>query len=642
MPHAHGSHGRLTLALAGAAALAGGGALGWWLGPSRPSPPVAATHAAPAKPAPISQSDSTTDLPYDLGRLASGSLQDFVDLDAWLASATCEQVWALLDRRRRPRRLGHSPVLDELVRQRFRGFPVDDRLAVVRAHAEPQRTYLPVDNDILVDLLSDLLPACPADAAGVSKFVQAGHTHGTMMALQAWVRQDFEAALAFAQSLGHPDVQYLALLIGHLAATDLPAARHRVESLPAGAERDQAMVSVAYAMANSNLAEAMAWVMAQGGGPGRIGESERIPATDLLTRVAYTDPASVADVMLQQPALFEGPGGQQAVGDIFARWAAQDPQAAADWLRAHPLPASHQARAETALFVQQLVDLPDDAVLDVWRSQPEAVQKATLRTVAARLAEGDPTTLLDRVAAAFPEDKRRQALSHVLSQVPSHPPDQILRWLPDLVPHFVHNTAHDHLLTSLAPEHLEKALALLPEADRRVIQERTAEALIRDDPARALDALPPVDPNKEDPFVYSHLAAELLKNDPTKASDWVAEFAEGTSKEWAAQNLVASWGKFDPDAATTWVEKLPPGASRDRASVELAFLHGLTGDSAAGVALAAAVQDPDRRVDAAGFALQSLWRRDPDAARAAAATLGLSPEHQQSLTTRLAKGEFTR
>lgn len=642
MPHAPNNHRRFALGLGVLAALAGGGALGWWFGPIRARPPAVAPLAAPAKPAPISQLKPAAGLAFDLSDFHNPSLQHFVDLEAWLAGATCEEVWSLLDRGRRAGHLGYSPLLDHLLIGRFRAFSPGDRLAVVLAHADSNPRSLEVDSLVLLNLMTDLLPARADDAAVVSKFVHDFQGHQTAMALDAWAKQDFDAALAFAQSLGHADAPYVARLIRHLAATDLTAAQSRVAALPSGAERDEAMVSVASVMAKTNVAEAVAWVIGQGGGAGRVGDSQRFPATELLTRVAFSQPAAVADVMRQHPELFEGPGGLQAVRDIFGRWVSKDPQAAADWLRAHPLPESHQASAEAYVFTSQLIDLPDTDVVNAWRSQPEAVQNLTLRMVAARIAEGDPATLLDRVAAAFPEARRAEALRRVLDRVPDNPPDQILRWLPDLAPHFAENTAHDHLLTSLPEKELESTLARLPDAHRRAIQERLAEGLIREDPARALAALPPIEPNKENPFVYSHLATELLKSDPAQAADWVAGFAEGTSKEWAAQNLVASWGKFDPDAATTWVQNLPPGPSRDRASIELAFLHGLTSDVTRGVELAAAVQDPNRRIEAAGFALQSLWRRHPLDAHSALARLGLSAEHQQSLRTRLAQGEFVR
>jgi hypothetical protein len=638
----HDSRRRFGLALAGAAALAGGAALGWWMGPSRPAPPATAAQAPPSKPAPISLSPSTAKLPYDLTRPANGSLEDLVAFDAWLASATCEQVWSLLDLHQRPRTLGLNPVLDAMLRQRFRAFPPDERLSVVHAHADPERNFLQVDIEIVADLMQDLLPHRPNDAASVSKFLRETDGVRLAMALEPWAKQDFDAALAFARSFGHPEARFHARLIGYLAATDLPAAQRRVEALPAGTERGESLATVGYYLAQTDLAGALTWVIDHGGGAGRVGAYSLLPATDLLRQVASTDPASVADMMLQQPALFEGPHGPDVGRYVFERWASQDPQAAAAWLQTHSLPESHHVRAESILFSQQLAELPDADVMDAWRSQSEALQKATLASVAARLAEGDPASILDRVAAAFPDNLRREALSQVLSRVPGNPPDQILRWLPDLVPHFARNAGYDHLLTSLPAEKLESALAQLPEADRRSIQERAAEGLIREDPVRALEALPPVNPNRQDPFLYSHLATELLKSDPAKAAEWVAGFTEGTSKEWAAQNLAASWGKFDPDAATTWVENLPPGPSRDRASTELAFLHGITGNHTAGLALAATVQDPDRRLEAAGFVLQHLSRQNPAAARSAAASLNLSAEEQQTLTTRLAKSEYIR
>lgn len=641
MPRLHDNRRARTLAWTTVAALAGG-ALGWCLGPSRSAPPTPVAHTAPAKPAPITSAKSKSDQPYDLRRFKNPLLQDFVDFDAWLAGATCEQVWSLLDSKNRPREVEYSRLLHRMLSQRFRAFPPAERLAVVRAHAEPGKNSLPVNDSILIDLMADLLPAQPAEVAALSKFIHDPQGHRMYMTLEAWAKTDFEAALAFARSLGTPEAHYFALLVRHLAATDLPSAQRQVEALPSGAERDEAMVNVASVLATTDLAEALKWVIAQGGGTDRIGDSGQPPATELLTRMAHVDPAAVADTILQHPALFEGPGALTAIGDIFGRWAEKDLDAAAAWLKAHPLPATHQADAETSLFAQRMVDLPDTALIDAWRSQSEAVQNFTLRNVAARLAEGDPATILDRVAAAFPDDKRAEAIRWALHQVPTEPPDQILRWLPDLVPSFVNNTAYDHLLASLPADQLATAMGQLPEADRHAIQERTAKGLIREDPDRALEALPPIDPDKRNPFLYSHLATELLRNDPTKAADWVAGFDEGTSKEWAAQNLAASWGKFDPDAATAWVEKLPPGPSRDRASIELAFLHGLTGDYASGFSLAASVQDPQRRLEAAGFALQRLWRRHPDAATASAATLGLPPEQLQSLQTRLAKGEFNR
>ena len=626
------------------AALTAGIALGWrFTPPPAPPPSVSPASTAPAKPPPpLTAGTANNAPPYDLRPLQNPSSQELAAFEAWLASATCEEVWALVGDKPVDRALP-SPVVTALLLQRFRSFPAAERLALLRKHAEPGKKFYDArQQKIWLNLMTDLLPAHPQDAAFVAKHVQDAGGYQTAVALADWARQDFDAALAFATSLGISEARWLPSLIGFLAQADVTAAQRQVTRLPAGTDRDQALAVVGNHLAVQDLATAITWMQENGGGRPSGSNPFESPLTQMLSDVANRDAASVAAVLLDQPGLFEGPGGADRVTHLFQNWARQDSAAAAAWLQANPLPEGVKTLAEAALFRHQLMDLPQEEIVSAWQAQPEAVQQSVARNLALRLAEGDPATVLDRVAAAFPVDQRSQALGWALFRVPATESAQILRWLPDLIPHFKKNSGYDSWLREVPPEQLQQALAQLPEADRHLLQERTAQVLIGEDPERALAALPPVEPNKPDPFLYSHLANELVQSNPEKAAAWVAGFVEGSSKEWAAQNVVAAWGKFDPASAAKWVETLPAGNSRDRATVELAFLHSLTGGHTTALDLAATVQDTGRRLDATGFALHRLWHRDPTAAESALAASRLTADQQRTLMTRLAMGEFAR
>lgn len=636
---------RLVAAVLGATALIGGFALGWRIAPSpAQAPRAAAEPAPPAKPPPPVPGYATTTkpLPYDLSPLQNPSFQEIADFDAWLDGASCDQIWTLIEKRMPL----HGPQYDTviaLLRERFRGFPADERLAILQKHIEPGKHLRAGLNAwICTDLLADLLPARPDDALYVVSLLPKASHAGLGPGLAEWAKHDFDAAAAFADSLGSHGTRLLPTLIGYLAEVDLTDAQARTTALRNGAERDAALSAVGRQMARHDLGAAIAWLIENGGGQASDVNAAQNPMEAVLTTTAYRDPAAVAALALANPGIFEFSGGASSIERVFENWARRDIDAAAAWLHDNPLPERLQTRAEIALFNQRLFDMPDDSVVGAWRSLPEPAQKAVANEIVRRLATIDPATALDRVASVFPADQRSKALGWALSYVPADDTAQLLRWLPDLAPHFAKNSHHYDRLSALPAAEFQQAMAVLPENDRRIFQENAAESLLSQDPERALAALPPVEPNKADPFLYSQIAVALLESNPEKAAAWVAGFQEGTSKEWAAHNLVANWGKFDPDAAAGWIEKLPAGPSRDRATVELAFLQGIAGEPHAALALAATVRDDARRIDAAGFALQRLWHRDRSAADAAMAAVRLTPDQKHNLTSRLAKGEFVR
>lgn len=636
---------RIRAASGAIAALTAGIALGWWFTPPpAPPPSVSAAPTASAKPPPLATALTTdTFPPYHLHPLQNPSSQELAAFEAWLAGATCDEVWALVVDKAGVNDLP-SPVVTALLIQRFRAFTAAERLALLKKAADPGKKFSddrPLQ--IWLNLMTDLVPAQPEAAAFVAQHIADPGGYRTAVALADWARLDFDAALAFANSLGIGQTSLLPRLIGYLAEVDMPAAQTHATRLPAGPDRDQALAVVGHHLAVQDLTTAIIWMQENGGGRPSGSNPFESPLGQMLSGAASRDASAVAAILLDHLGLFEGRSGDERVSHLFQAWAHQDAAAAAAWLQANPLPQGMQTTAEAALFRHRLMDLSQEEIVSAWRSQSEAVQQAVARTIALRLADGDPASVLDRVASAFPDNQRSQALGWALFRVPPTESAQILRWLPDLVPHFKRNTGYDSWLREIPPDQWQQALARLPEADRHLFQERTAEGLLREnDPERAIAALPPVEPNKNDPFLYSHIASELAHTNPGKAAAWVAGFEEGSSKEWAALNLVATWGKFDPVSAAAWVEKLPPGHSRDRATVELAFLHGLTGGHADALDLAATVQDGDRRLDATGFAIQRLWLRDRAAAESALAASRLSPDQRSSLKTRLAMGDFLR
>ncbi len=649
----------ISFGLAAPTALMVGAVLGWVLWPP-PAPTVAPRPAieGPRKPAPLTarQETKATPLPYDLVALKNASSQQIAQFEAWLVTATCDEVMRLLVGRQPAVGFGVDWLVPALILDRFGEFSAAERLAAFQQHLPAEFTGSDYRMaQALQALAKELLPARAAEISNLLKRFRSLDDSTVSGMLGPWAQTDFDAAKAFAESL--PGVDKKRVMDGlffQLAEADLAAAMERALILPAGEEKTAALTGVARIMALDDLAGALQWLNRQGLTDAFDTRLRGSPFDGLLSSAAWRDPVAAAECVLQNPGLFENPRGPSRVGELFKTWAAKDFAAAQAWLAAHPLPEKLQKAAEAEMnraeaneTRAELAQLPLESAVTAWQGLPASTRDRLTEDLVQRLVAEDPSQALDRIAALVPEEKRAEAMNQAIHNLPQEDRKQILRWLPELAGLFRDDPFRGGMLSDFPPEDLQAAMDRLPAEDQRSLRVALAEqaltgGAVSPDPERAPALLPEIDPHAQDPFLYSRIAVEMANTDPKRAAAWVAEFPEGNSKEWAARNLVANWAKFDPEAAAAWVEKLPAGASRDRSNAELAYLQALAGDRTAALRAAGAVRDEGRRAEAYGFALQNLWWRDPAAAELALSGANLSSAQRDTVSGKLKTDSYRR
>lgn len=643
---------RSATATASTAALAtaglGMGALLGYLLSSAPLPaaaPLSAAAASTALSVPASPAEAKKlPPPYDLQAVINGDSRSLSEFDAWLQTASCDEVTRLLMDPALKSILLNRP-LNKLLTSRFGEFSVGERFACLGRHLGDKEQLGNFEiSQVLSDLARDTLPDRAEEMLALLKMAGQFSAYGLAEALKGWADADLPAVLAFAGKLeGSDKEQVTGLLIGGLAERNLAIAQQQALKLPVGRAKDEAMRNIAVAMAKNDLASSLEWIVQSGAGERRGGPVHFLdPAVYAVREAVKTKPGAAAQLLLDRPGLFEGEQGPRQVSELFKTWAAKDEgAAAAAWLEAHPLSETHQKAAEAALAETRIAKLPLDDAFAQWRTLPDDSRQANLDSIVRRLKMEDPDHAIERVADSLPEKDRAKTLGKLLTSLGPEQFGQAMPYLAELGAFLEANPYRADQLTGLSKDQLSAALKGLPEKAASILLSRSLENVGNSDPERALSLMEGASLEKINPDTLSQIAVNLAQSDPRKASEWVGGFTEGPAKEWAALNLAVNWAKFDPGAATAWVQGLPPGTSRDRASLEAAKVQSMTGSAENALTLASGIQDPKSRAEATGYALQQLWRRDQAAAATSLARSGLSAEDQAALSAKLAKGGFS-
>ena len=591
-----------------------------------PSPDVFAKAATPARP-------------YNLHLVTEGGFHSLAEFEAWLTSASCDEVSRLL--LDPALSVTPYPPLTALMVRRYGEFSVEDRFECLQkllARKEKITNYHLLV--VLSDLARDTLPRRAAEMRDLFKLGTQLESHSIGLALADWAARDFAAAAAFARQIegvGMDDI--LGSLIGSLADRDLPLAQR--EALKAGRGQEKAVRSVAFRMAKEDLAAALDWLNANGRGT-RGGYGVGSAYQSAVTAACIVDCAAAAQLIVDRPGLFEGGGGMGLAGDVFKQWAATDPAAASAWLATHPLPELHHEAALKQLELVRQANLPLDAAIDEVRGLPTEERSERARQLADRLVADDPASAMARFASLLPKEAMSaKTAAQLMERLPAEFLPQAFRQFPGAFEGLHEHRSLMHRLTQLSEESLAELLPLLPEKVRDVLQQQVLQDVLVTDPDRAVQMVEGMKKEELDPFIVSSVAVHLAGADAQKAADWVAASPEGPSREWAAQNLIANWAKYDPDAAVAWLQTLPQGPSRDRAALEAAKIQGITGNYESSLALAAGLGNAKERAEATGFALQRLWTRDPATAANALSSSGLAPEQQADVEKKLQQGGFT-
>lgn len=182
-----------------------------------------------------------------------------------------------------------------------------------------------------------------------------------------WVRQDAEAALAWAETL--PESQRAGAysgVLGSLATTDPLRASTLAMKLESGEARQHIVGEVARAWARTAPTDALAWAQSLEGDDQQQATREALgtwaqadpaaaaklvdgmtgqePFDSYLTTVASTwAPQAPGEAAAWVTTQAEGQGKNQAMGHVMWNWTTRDPESAANWLAEQPVGAARDA-----------------------------------------------------------------------------------------------------------------------------------------------------------------------------------------------------------------------------------------------------------------------------------------------------------
>ncbi|MCB1096614.1 MAG: hypothetical protein KDN22_13640 [Verrucomicrobiae bacterium] len=369
--------------------------------------------------------------------------------------------------------------------------------------------------------------------------------------LTEWVVTDVDAAIVYAKNVDENWSGHVMATIEAYAKNHPQRALQLAEQHLTGGHRKAALTTAVNEWAKEDPAAALDYTAAIA----NKGERNQV-MSDLVTQLAASQHFDVA-----LRALTENEGIARQVDSVFAKWAAQDWDAAAIAALNFPSP---EGRLEAIQGVMR--ELPQKFVregsIDQWA--------ASLIEVAAADAEGNGS----------------------LYVTPS-------------------------VLGQLQPETLKSLIAnhgsLLQNALPYVVPDIAAK-----DPAFALELVEMI----TDPEVQNRIALDLairnIETDPAAAAEESALLTEGKVRNTAFRNVANTWTRSDPLAARNWIASLEPSPARDVAAAE--YIDVIAGrDPENALAVARQMSDAGQREEAVGDVLAAWVAADVDRASEAMA-----------------------
>ncbi|MES2708624.1 MAG: hypothetical protein V4726_18665 [Verrucomicrobiota bacterium] len=393
--------------------------------------------------------------------------------------------------------------------------------------------------------------------------------HLTAMAWERWVEIDHEAALKY---------------------NDTPGLRYYDEAGP----------WIAWAKQNPQAALEAAL---------KKSPPEHLDA--VLRGLAGSDPALARKMMAEYPdlrrsgqdAVLEGlvkhdpPAAMKAAREMgvsyaqreFQKWLRQDPGAARAWMEG-VTDAGERRLLETATLSELTVSNPAAAMREIAGLPLGVRQTRLIANAMSELGRQDPAAA--RLAAeALPSAYARSQALAVLAG-------------------------------GLASQDAGAAAALIPGIDWNLLKDSQPAAWQYTGPDGKAVSGKPTDwwGNPQDGKATRTLLTKLMSGDPQRTAEALAALPESSRAPVSA--AIGAWAGQQPEAASAWVRDLPDGPARDSGIEGLAtWLARDSPDPDFPAALEwAQSASPDRRFDILQQTFTAWKRKDPAAARRAAAT----------------------
>jgi len=379
-----------------------------------------------------------------------------------------------------------------------------------------------------------------------------------------------------------------------LARTDPERAKAEVAILPPGQDRDQAVQTVANALAESSPEAALEWVrnldppslnaersvtmnMARAD-PSRLFAMLDDPASGVDPQLLLSAATSVTTADLEKlPEFADGLLARsdalsaQALQRLVSSWTQRDPEAALDWVLAHGTDVA-----------------------------PELFSSA-----AQSLAARDPVgaaAYLDRIPAA----QRGAWIQQVAGQYGRADPQGAMVWLSQFQGQEMYDVALRQLIGNAAQTDARTAAQLLVQAGSSV-QLGAAQA------------------------VASRLAAQ----DPREAARWAQTLTDPRARSSAQMAIASAWYASDPEGARRYTLAMPAGAERDQVLGPLVLRAANTGNLDR--TLLDSFSNPALREQAVGAGITMLARNNPAQARALLDSEITDPALRQQIEQQLAQ-----
>jgi hypothetical protein len=367
----------------------------------------------------------------------------------------------------------------------------------------------------------------------------ADYTQGVLMVLSAIGRTDPDRALVLATEMVKTREQraIYSALFAQLAATDPATAVSRLALVPAGEARDNALRAVADGWAHSDLPAALAWAQ-------KLDAKDRTPAMEsVLSTLLATDPLRAIDL------------AQQTLGG-----------------------AAFERTLVTALQVLTQTD-PKAAASLVSTLAPGQVQQEASFAVARALAVESPTEAVTWAQTLPPGDLRGKVLNNILDIWASQ--DALAAGQYVLQMSVGQEQAAAHLATLLAGNPTQAVAwvqSLVNAPARQAAQVNLASAWAQQDPAAAARWAGSLPVDVRTQALNGALSYWALQ-DSDAARNYIFGLT-GDTQTSAAAHLAPALAQRDPVAAIAWTQTLPTADARD-AALTAAYARWLNNDATA-------------------------------------------------------------
>lgn len=383
----------------------------------------------------------------------------------------------------------------------------------------------------------------------------AEHTQGLLMVLGALGRTDPDRTLALAGELVSTREQraIYSSLFAQLAAADPAGAARKIDLVPAGDSRNNALRALADGWAATDVTAALAWAQ-------QLGGTDLAPAMEaVLATVAQKDPLQAID--LARHTLM-GAAYERTVTTALQTLLRTDPQEAGAFVNAL---APGAAQTQTALAVARALATQNPAEALAWsKTLPsDQLQTLALNNVLDLWTAKDPAAAGVYVAQMETGAAQEAAAEYVARLLAAANPTNAIAWAQSLSG----ATARDRALVSIASTWAQTD----PAAAARWAGAMSASELRTEALHGALSYWVIQDSRGAQEFVFrlagetqtsaaTFVAPRLAQKDPVAAIAWTQTLPQGEAREAALVAAYLRWLSNAPAAARTWLStaNLPP------------------------------------------------------------------------------------